>query len=130
MKKRLLSLVFILMTLVSQAQLSHSPVNEVLNAIRINRVQEVSRYMDNFISITLNNSQSLYSKNQAEIIIKDFFDKNPASDFSMADEGSADKNSKFAIANFNASGEKFSLYILFKQKDNTFLVQEIRINRE
>lgn len=86
--------------------------------------------MDNFIEIMLNNGQSLYSKNQAEIILKDFFEKNNTSDFMVVEDGTADKNSKFAIASFTSSGVKYSLYILIKQKDKEYLLQEIRINKE
>jgi len=130
MKKNLLIFLLTVSSLAVQAQFAKNPMKEVVSSFKLNHLQDISRYMDDYISVTLNNNQSLYSKNQAEIIIKDFFDKNAASEFSVINDGSEEKNTKFALLSFESNREKYSLYILLKEKDNSYIIQEIRINPE
>ncbi len=107
-----------------------NPLQEVLASIRNNRVQDISRYFDSFVPITINNSPSNYSHNQAELVLRDFFDKNPPREFVVTDNGTTGNNSLFAIATFKSNSGKYSLYMLMKQKEGTYVVKEIRLTRE
>ncbi len=107
-----------------------APLEDVINSIRNNRVQEIGRYFDNFVPITINNSPSNYSHNQAELVLRDFFDKNPPRDLVVTDRGTPGNNSMFAIANFKSLNGKYNLYILMKLKDKTYIIKEIRLNKE
>ena len=98
--------------------------------MKTNNIHDVNRYLDNFVPITINNSQSNYSHNQAELVLKDFFNKNPVRDFTVQNSGTPDNLSRFMIATFNSPNGKYSVYILMRQKDNGFLIKEIRFLRE
>jgi hypothetical protein len=115
----------------ADAQGNRAPIEEVVNAIRLNRVSDMVRYFDNFVPITINNNQSIYSHNQAELVLRDFFDKNNPRDFVVTDNGSPSGAAKFVIGYFTTpSGVKYNVYILLKLKDNNFYLQEIRLNKE
>ena len=114
-----------------QGQSSRSPLEDMANAIKNNRVSDMVKYFDNFVPITINNNQSVYSHNQAEVVLRDFFDKNIPQDFNVQDNGSPDKFSKFMIGTLtDMKGVKYSVYILMKLKDGNYLLQEIRLNKE
>ncbi len=122
--------VFVMLGGSAQAQMGRSPVDDVVFAIKSNRIQDMSRYFDNFVPISINNTQSNYSRNQAELVLRDFFEKNPARNFSVMDSGSPNATSRFMIGSFHTTNGRYSIYILMKMKDNSFVVKEIRINRE
>jgi hypothetical protein len=106
-------------------------MEDMVNAIRTNRVEDMVKYFDNFVPITINNNQSMFSHNQAEVVLKDFFEKNNPKDFVVMDNGSPNNTSKFAIGAFTTpSGIKYNVYILMKLKDNTYMLQEIRLNKD
>ncbi len=106
-------------------------MEDVVNAIKNNRIEDMSKYFDNIVPVTINNTQTIYSRNQAEVVLKDFFDKNIPKDFLILDNGSPNTTSKFIIGDlFTPSGTKYNVYILMKLKDNNFFLQEIRINKE
>jgi len=128
-KKTVLTLCSLVCLSAANAQ-SRAPIDEVVNAIRTNRVQDMDKYFDNFVPITINNNQSNYSHNQAQVVLRDFFDKNPPGDLKVVDNGSPDNSSKFAIANFTSANGKYVVYILMRQKGNSYLIKEIRLNRE
>ena len=114
----------------TNAQGNHPAMEEVINAMKTNRGQGISRYFDAFVPIAINNTQSNYSHNQAEQVLKDFFDKNPQKDFTVITNGSTDNRSRYAIATFTTPNGKYSMYLLMRQKDNSFVVKEIRLTKE
>lgn len=109
---------------------SNQALDEVLNAVRTNHIKDMSRYLDNFVPISINNTQSNYSHNQAELVLRDFFDKNPVRDFKIMETGSPGNASKFAIAGFSTNGGRYTMYVMMRPKDNTWVVKEIRISHE
>ena len=115
----------------SQAQYNRTPIEDMSNAIKNNRVADIAKYFDNFVPVTINNNQAIYSRNQAEVVLRDFFDKNTPKNFNIQDNGSPDNTSKFLIGNFDATnGGKFNVYILIKMKDGNYILQEIKLNKE
>lgn len=113
-----------------QAQSSRSPLEDMVNAIKNDRVLDMVKYFDNFVPITINNAQSIYSRNQAEVVLRDFFDKNTARDFNVMENGAPDNASKFMIGSFDTQTSKFNVYILMKLKDGNYLIQDLRLNKE
>ncbi|MCF8448938.1 MAG: DUF4783 domain-containing protein [Taibaiella sp.] len=125
----LVSCIFSLFTV--NAQTARQPMEEVVNAIKNNRIEDMSKFFDNIVPVTINNTQTIYSRNQAEVVLKDFFDKNIPKDFLIMDNGSPNNSSKFIIGSLiTPGGNKYNVYILMKLKDNMYLLQEIRLNRE
>src|ERR1022692_2266432 len=80
-----------------QAQNNTSPLEQMVNAIKNDRIADMVQYFDNFVPITINNAQSVYSHNQAQVVLHDFFDKNLPRDFTVMENGSPDNTSKFMI---------------------------------
>jgi Domain of unknown function (DUF4783) len=129
-KKLILLVSCTLVFFAGRAQSGLSPIEDMVNAMKTNRVADMAKYFDNFVPITINNSQVLYSRNQAEVVLKDFFDKNNPSGITVMDNGSPDPTSKFCIGSFTTpAGVKYSFYILMRLK-GSFVVQDLRLNKE
>lgn len=58
-------------------------IEAVVAALDHGDSNELAKYFDSSISLTINGQQAEYSKNQAELVIKDFFRKNPSRGFSL-----------------------------------------------
>jgi len=131
LKKLLLLVSCTLLLLTVRAQVaSVSPIEDMVNAIKNDRVADMEKYFDSFVPITINNSQTIYSHNQAMVVLKDFFDKNSPKDFTVMDNGTPDPTSKFVIGAFTSqAGLRYNVYILMRLK-GTFMLQEIRLNKE
>jgi Domain of unknown function (DUF4783) len=110
---------------------SSTPLEDIVNAIKNDRAADLNKYLDNFVPLTINNAQTIYSRNQAEVVLKDFFDKNIPKDFDIINNGSPDNSSKFIIGNMDATnGIRYNVYILIKLKDGNYLLQDFRLNKE
>jgi predicted phosphoadenosine phosphosulfate sulfurtransferase len=126
-KKTLLTLACSVLFIASRAQ---SVLEDMVNAIRNSNVTAIEKYYDNIVPITMNNTQSAYSRTQASLVLKDFFTRNVPKDVLILNSGSANSNSQFAIGTYTTtSGATYNLYILLKSKDNVFLLQELRFNK-
>ncbi len=108
---------------------AQSALEDVSNGVRTGNVAAISPYFDNIVPITLNNTQSAYSKQQAEMVLKDFFSRNTPKEFLVASSGTSN-NAKFVIGEMiTNSGIKYSVYILLKEKEHVFYLQELRLNK-
>ena len=133
MKKIILSITFtlLLFTVYAQNNSNHSPMEDMVNAIKNDRVADMVKYFDIFVAITINNNQQVYSHNQAQLVLQDFFDKNNSKDFQIMDNGAPDNTSKFLIGSFTEpNGTKYTVFILMKLKNGDYILQELRLNKD
>lgn len=115
---------------VSTFNLRAQALEDVVVYVRNGNSTAMNQYFDNTVNITVLGKQSSYSKAQAEMVMKDFFGKNPVQDYVIMQTGSAtDNRTKYAIGELKTSNGSYQLYILMKLMDNHYLLQEIRIER-
>lgn len=108
---------------------AQSAIQDVSDGIRTGNVDAISPYFDNMVPLTLNNSQGAYSKQQAEMVLKDFFSRNMPKEFVVANSGTSN-NAKFVIGEMTTTaGLKYSVYILLKEKEHKYYLQELRLNK-
>ncbi len=113
------------------AQNAKSPLEEIVYLLRNNKVEDVTRFFDNFVPVSINNNASNYSRNQAGLVVKDFFDKNPIRELNVMDSGTPSPNTRSMIATFSTTTGKYTLYMLIKQKDtNNYVIKEIKISKQ
>ncbi|UZD21601.1 DUF4783 domain-containing protein [Algoriphagus halophytocola] len=72
--------------------LSHSPsvdwvapqsIDSIITAIESSSSSDLASYFDSSISLNVNGQQGDYSKSQAEVVLRDFFRKNPSRGFQI-----------------------------------------------
>ena len=60
---------------------SFTQVNDVVNALKKGSASQLSKYFDKTVNISLPTKGNTYSKSQAELVLKDFFDNNGVKSF-------------------------------------------------
>ncbi len=101
----------------------------IINAIKAGNASELAKYFNNNIELALSDIDDMYSKNQAELIIKDFFKKHPPTGFNILHKGGKE-TSRYAIGNLSTSNGKFRVTILIKVKEDISLINQLRIEKE
>jgi hypothetical protein len=105
------------------------PFDDVVKALRAGNANELSRYFDNMIQITLFDQSNSYSKAQATMILKDFFSKNPVKSFQIIHEGGQD--SRFGIGRMvTANGTYRITFFLRQHGPDQYVLQEIRFENQ
>ncbi len=90
--------------------------SEINNAIRTGNANELAKYFNTSIELILTGNNSTYSKTQAEMIIRDFFNKNQPKNFTIGQEGTSNDGSKFTIGTYTTKNNKtYRVYYVVKK---------------
>lgn len=90
--------------------------------------KKICAHIDNKILLEINNSESVYSKTQAEIILKDFFDKNKPKSFKVNSK-SITKGNYAMIGTLSTETDKnFRVSVKLREVGNVFVLDKISIN--
>lgn len=102
-----------------------SSLDEVVNALKTGNTAQIVKYFDNTIEITMPDKSNSYSKSQAELVLKDFFNSNPVQRFEILHKGE-NAGSQYCIGTLFTKSGSFRTTVFMKQKGDRQLLQEIR----
>ncbi len=89
--------------------------------------QTIAKYIGNKVEINLFDLSGVYSKAQAEMVLKDFFDKYEVQSFQLFNKSNANGGlSKFAIGNLNTRNGNFRIFFILKELEGVYYIQEMR----
>ena len=101
--------------------------DDISKAIGAGDAKQIASLFGSSIDLTLLNQEDIYSKAQAELMIKDFFLKNPPKSFSIVHKGSSKEGTLFAVGNLTSTnGKTFRVSVVLKASQGKHLVQELR----
>jgi hypothetical protein len=100
-------------------------IDEVVNALKNGDAAQIARFFDNTVEITMPDKSNNYSKNQAEIILRDFFSNNSVKGFDVIHKGE-NAGSQYCIGTLVTKNGSFRTTVFMKQKNDKQLLQEIR----
>ncbi|MEM9896732.1 MAG: DUF4783 domain-containing protein [Bacteroidota bacterium] len=113
------------------------PVNQTLNtkeiktALSIGSAKELVKFCNATVEIKINDESSNYSTNQAEAILKKFFDENPPTSFDYIHQGSTDENIAYTIGRYVSSTSKtFRVVTFIKQSGSKYLIDTLNFSEE
>jgi hypothetical protein len=104
--------------------------DDVVAAIKNANAKEVARYFNSSVELTVLNSEGVYSKQQAEIILKNFLTANPPKNVAIQHKGSSAQGSKYAIAVYECQQGRYRAYIFMKDSGTGMLIHELRFEKE
>lgn len=107
---------------------SFASINEVVTAIKAGSAIQLSRYIENTVDITFTDKKNTYSKSQAELVLKDFFNNNTVKSFEIVHQGD-NPNAPLIIGTLDTKGGEYKTTIYMKQKGDKQLLQEIRFEK-
>lgn len=125
MQKILLFSSLALVMLTTAFRLPVSGLDDVINALRSGNAQELSKYVDDNIEISLPDKSDSYSRGQAVMVLKDFFSNNGVSGFDVQFKGE-NGGSQFCVGTLKTKSGSYRTTVFMKTKDGRQLVKEIR----
>lgn len=100
-------------------------IDEVVTALKNGDAAQIAKHFDNTIEITMPDKSNSYSKNQAEVVLKDFFSTNGVKSFEVNHKGE-NAGSQYCIGTLVTKNGSFRTTVFMKQKGDKQLLQEIR----
>jgi hypothetical protein len=102
---------------------------QVINAFATGNAAVLAQSFNNTIELTLFDKEEIYSKIQAEMILRDFFSKHKPTQFKIIHQGGKE-NSKYAIGNLICGAESFRITFLLKSENNNTFIHQLRIEND
>lgn len=105
-----------------------NPVTDsIVNALKSGNAKELAKSFNASIDLNIPNNEGVYSKSQAELILKTFFSKNQPKSFEVIHTGDSKNETHYSIGKLSTSSSTFRTYILYKKKGDTISILELRI---
>src|SRR5688572_28218462 len=104
--------------------------NQIADAIRTGNAKEVSKYFGANVDMKILDKEDVYSKAQAELILKDFFAKHAPKTFTVDHNGVSKSGAKFTIGKLVTSAGTYKTYFLLKKEGEKFVIQQFRIETD
>jgi len=121
----------LLLLLVATTLYGQPNFNAVISAIKVGNSVEIGTYMDVNVEVTVGDKDGSYAKDQAISVVNAFFKEHTPKGCSLVHSGAArDGASYYCIGNLSAGGGKYRVYIFFKKVEGTYLIQEMRFEKE
>jgi hypothetical protein len=127
--KRLLTYFFGLgfaLTVFAQDQV----ISDISVALKASSAKELVKYCGPKIEIKIDGANNTYSKPQAEAVLRDFFQKNVAENFTVIHQGSSPEGLKYAIGMFKMKQGSYRIVMFLKKGDTAYEIDRITFSKE
>jgi len=123
------SIILLIVSIISFS-FSTDLIDGIATAIRSGNPKNISKYFIENIDLKVIAQEDVYSKQQAEMILKDFFTKHPVKSFTVAHKSEPKGGSQYVIGTLETENGKFRIYFLIKTTGSNSLIQQFRIETE
>lgn len=126
--KSIITLLFILAISVSGFRID--VIDDIASSIRTGNPKNISKFFIENIDLKIIDREDVYSKQQAEMILKDFFNRHPVKSFAIAHKSEPKNGSQYVVGTLETTNGKFRTYFLIKATGSQTLIQQFRIETE
>ena len=102
-----------------------SGIDDVINALKSGNATQLAGYFDDNVELSLPDKSDSYSKAQAQLILKDFFNNNGVKGFELKHKGDG-PNGHFCIGTLQTNAGNFRTNVVMRMKGGKEVVKEIR----
>lgn len=124
--KRVIVLVALLFSGSVYAVLFPGVAENIAAAIKLGNSKELTKYFAPNVELVIGDKSGTYSKAQAEMMVKDFFAKNPVKDYKVMHQGNSQDNSLYTIGDLTANTKSFRTYYLLRKNGDNYLIHQLR----
>lgn len=100
-------------------------LDDVINALKTGNAQELSKYIDDNIEISLPDKTDNYGKSQAVMVLKDFFNNNGVTGFDVQFKGE-NGSGQYCIGDLKTKSGVYRTTVFMKVKNDKQVIKEIR----
>ncbi|MBX7093159.1 MAG: DUF4783 domain-containing protein [Flavobacteriales bacterium] len=101
--------------------------DQVAGYIKTANVKELAKHFADNIDLAVEEVDDIYSRAQAEQILKKFFDKNPPKNFTIAHSGTSKLGIEYRIGDLETANGKFRVHINLKKVGDVYQINQFRI---
>lgn len=105
-------------------------LKDISTALKAGSAKELITFCNAPVEIKINGQSANYSKAKAEVILKDFFTKNPPKNFSYIHQGAAPEGLKYTIGRYTTSKGDYRVVMVIKKIGDKYLIDTLNFSEE
>ncbi|MEO9868956.1 DUF4783 domain-containing protein [Ekhidna sp.] len=105
-------------------------VKDIGTAMKAGSSKELIKFCNRTVEIKINGESSNYSKAQAEVILRDFFNKNTPKNFTYIHQGASPEGLKYTIGRYTHSNGAFRVVMFIKKIKDKYLIDTLNFSQE
>ncbi len=113
--------------LLNHSVIAFDVIDDVAAAFKTGNSKELAQYFSSTVELSLLNKEDIYSGTQAELILKDFFQKNQPSGSKVIHKVISNANYKFGVIVLTTAKGVYRVSYELKISNGKFLITQIRI---
>ena len=126
--------IFIAVAGLTGGLLALAAVNDLFDSlvpfIKNGNAKEIAKSFNATIDFATPEHADLYSKAQAELLLRDFFKKYPAKNYSIQHRGASTQGARYVVGRYEYAKGVLRVYILTKEQNGQELIQELHFENE
>ena len=103
--------------------------DDITQTFRTMDSRNIANHFDTSIELKIDENSNTYSKIQAEMVLKNFFDQIKPNQFTLIHKGAGNRGTTYAIGNVETEKGKYRFYIYFKDIPGNFIIQQLNIEK-
>lgn len=111
-------------------QVTAQSQDEIAQSILTGSSKELAQYFNTTIALNMNNNPGDFSKNQAELIFRDFFRKYPPQNFEVIHQGESTEILWYFIGNYMSEEDTFKVLVKGKKENEAISIYSIDFTKE
>jgi hypothetical protein len=123
-------LIVTILSFILSFSVSAQSFDNIVGAFKNGDASAIAKNFEGNVEITIKTGGTSYSKGQAEMVLKNFFNAHKPKTFTVAHDGTSPQGSKYFIANLTTSAGNYRTYVYAKTVKNELVIQEIRFEEQ
>lgn len=121
---------FLISLIILSGSFQDETVRDIGIAMKAGSSKELIKFCNKTVEIKIDGKSSNYSKNQAEVILKDFFSKNPSKGFTYIHQGASPEGLKYTIGKYSHEKGAYRVVMFIKKIDDIYLIDTLNFSKE
>lgn len=111
-------------------QTSDGVMKNISDAMKAGNAKELVKYFNETVELKIDGGSANYSKNQSEVVLRKFFQKNPTRGFFYVHNGSSAEGLRYAIGQYSTDSGEYRMVLFLKPNEGSYVIDTLRITKE
>ncbi len=127
---RVVLLILVCLMSLRLAAQAEDPVLVLQTNLQNPKAVELAKWFNEDVEVGIDGEKASYPRDQAEIVISDFFRKHPGRGFTTLHQGSENDQMKFLVGRYQATDGPIKVYVLFAKENGKFQISMLDFSKE
>ena len=105
-------------------------INDIGTTLRTGSSKELAKFFNDVIELKIDGEKENYSKTQAEVIIRNFFAKYPAENFTKIHDGNSPDGLLYVLGKYIHSQGTHRVYMLIKPTEEGYKIDTLDLTKQ